>query len=166
LSTLLALPPPIVLPGQTAFKSPAERLAALPIGAIVERLRNIHKMWSNVVHLGIKDEMLWKAMERAWSVAIEASQARAKSTQVQQQHQQQQQQARQNFTVQNNQIGLNFPSSQTLEAFPSGQMWPVQLVHGEHRPDPLPNHPKSAGISSTGHVMGLPSHDEGTTLAC
>ena len=195
LSTLLALPPPIVLPGQSASKPPAERLATLPIQTIVERLKNIHKMWSNVVHLGIKEEMLWKAMDRAWSVVIDACRARTRATQMQQRprshalpHYQQypQQQVFHDVDQRSQQDGFIL-SSQPVESMidptlvgithvPSG-FWriPAHLVHGDIGSageyitglpvPPLPNHPKSAGIRSTGHVMGLPSHDEETGLA-
>jgi len=154
--SLLALPPPITLPGRSAPMTPLERMSTLPLQSIVERLKNLHKMWSNVVALGIKDEMLWRAMERAWGVSIQATQSRAKQTQPKR--------PEQNF--------MTVPMMNPPMSFGGGSMpnfWrvpsqadfaPQHLMSGLPVP-PLPNHPRSAGIQSTGHVMGLPSLDQG-----
>jgi hypothetical protein len=136
--------------------TPLERMSTLPLPSIVERLKTLHKVWSNVVALGIKDEMLWRAMERAWSVSIQATQSRAKQTQPKRQEQ----------------AFMTVPMMNPLMAFGGGSMltfWRVpsqgdfaQQLHMSGLPvPPLPNHPKSAGIQSTGHVMGLPSFEQG-----
>lgn len=183
LSTLLALPPPVVLPGQSGPKSPTARLASLPLQAIVERLKNIHKLWSNVVHLGIKDEMLWRAMERAWSVVIDACQARASTGEGHQRHCQQAQQpppphdsrsgesrSMQYHGISSQVNGSLIDPSLVGLSHAGPHLWriPMSMMHAESAagyvqglPEfPLPNHPRSAGIKSTGHVMGLPSHTE------
>ena len=154
--SLLALPPPITLPGQTTAMTPLERMSTLPLHIIVERLKNLHKVWSNIVALGIKDEMLWRAMERAWSVAIQATQNRAKQTQPKR--------AEEAFMM----VPMMNPPM-PFGVGPMAGFWRnpsqgdfVQQHHMSGLPvPPLPNHPRSAGIQSTGHVMGLAPFEQG-----
>lgn len=68
LATLLDLPRPA---GSTRTIPPVSaRLAALPVHALLERMQKIHKLWSNVVALGISDPVLWKVMDRAWDTLV------------------------------------------------------------------------------------------------
>lgn len=70
LATLLDLPRP---EGAVPVMPPvSKRLAALPVPAILERMQKIHKLWSNVVALGISDPVLWKVMDRAWDTLVAA----------------------------------------------------------------------------------------------
>jgi hypothetical protein len=70
LATLLDLPrPEIAVP---VMPPVSERLADLPVPAILERMQKIHKLWSNVVALGISDPVLWKVMDRAWDTLVAA----------------------------------------------------------------------------------------------
>lgn len=70
LATLFDLPRPArAVPAMPPI---SERLAALPVPALLERMQQIHKLWSNVVALGISDPVLWKVMDRAWDTLVAA----------------------------------------------------------------------------------------------
>lgn len=159
LYALLDLPPHIDLadtgrssktatPSPLPAKTPVERMASLPVTAIFSRLQTIHKLWSNVVCLGIDNELLWKAMERAWSVTVQGMQAqrRAASKMLHHHHH-------------HHDHSSERPSSDG----PMRPAWstPEPRQHVQRNGPttsvipPLPCHPSSAGLQSTGHVMGL-----------
>lgn len=71
LASLLDLPRPDVEQRQASTLPPvSSRIASLPVHAILDRLQRIHKLWSNVVALGISDPTLWKVMDRAWDTLV------------------------------------------------------------------------------------------------
>lgn len=53
-----------------------QRLSELPIRAILERMQRTHKVWGNVVALGIDNQMLWRVMDRAWDILVSALRTR------------------------------------------------------------------------------------------
>lgn len=78
LSTLLPLPssdlPPVpTTPNVSVLPALSTALANTfaPAG-LLERARTIHGVWSNACTLGIADESLWKCLDTAWSVIIDA----------------------------------------------------------------------------------------------
>jgi hypothetical protein len=135
LSFLLDLPAQITSP---VAMTPAQRMASLPLPALTSRLRKIHKVWSNVVSLGIDDEMLWRVMEKAWSLAMDGLQSQSH-------HHETSQQAR---------ATVGQPSLRQMADSTRSDSH-AQYVSSSLRIPALPGHPRSAGLQSTGHVMGL-----------
>ncbi|KAG8756448.1 hypothetical protein FRC12_010555 [Ceratobasidium sp. 428] len=41
---------------------------AFPLPTLVEHAAVVHGVWSNVMQLGIEDEVLWWALETAWEI--------------------------------------------------------------------------------------------------
>jgi hypothetical protein len=81
LSMLIPLPPSAIPSRDSASATPVEDFNLKVSRALahtftpamlVEQLRVIHGLWSNVVMLGIEDPGLWHAMQYAWDVLIAA----------------------------------------------------------------------------------------------
>lgn len=73
LSALLDLPKPTD-DGQShppAVPTIPQRLSALPVRSILERMQRTHRVWGNVVAFGIADPTLWKVMDRAWDILVD-----------------------------------------------------------------------------------------------
>lgn len=94
-SSLLPLPPSSTATGEDGkplnadqkFQRVVEALVqTYSMGALLEKMKFVHGLWSNVFKLGISEEGVWKCMNTAWTALVRAL-VKAREQQVQ--HQQQ-----------------------------------------------------------------------------
>ncbi|KAG8982597.1 hypothetical protein FRB90_006678 [Tulasnella sp. 427] len=94
-SSLIPLPPPAtpsmtedgkpLNPDQKFNKIVDALVQTYTMGALLEKMKYIHGLWSNVWKLGIVEEGVWRCMNTAWTALVRAL-VKAREQQVQQQH--------------------------------------------------------------------------------